>query len=275
MLGVSCGAWRVCMLACASGTVGVWWGQTQREGEERDRFGVRGVPRCAQGVHDGRGGGCGRRRDDVRHRARRARGGGGALGRRQDHAPEHAGRHGRVLVGHHHAGRARNQRVQQQGAHLLPPLRHRLRVPVLQRRAEPHGAGERGAGEPDLQGPARCGRGACPGGAGASAGQLPRPALRRRAAARGHRPRAGEEPEAASVRRAHRCAGLPYRQGHPAAVAGHVLRHRQDRRAHHAQLGVHGHSRPRHLHPRGARGGRRDQRGPAVGRRLGVGGERA
>ena len=35
-----------------------------------------------------------------------------------------------------------------------PPLRHRLRVPVLQSGAEPDGLGERGAGKPDLQGPA-------------------------------------------------------------------------------------------------------------------------
>ena len=39
-------------------------------------------------------------------------------------------------------------------ADALPPLRHRLRVPVLQPGAEPDGAGERGAGQPDLQGPA-------------------------------------------------------------------------------------------------------------------------
>ena len=59
-------------------------------------------------------------------------------------------------------------------------------------------------------------------GLGGADEQLPGPALRRRAAAGGHRPGAGQEPQAAAVRRANRRAGLRYRQGHFEAAAGHV-----------------------------------------------------
>ena len=63
------------------------------------------------------------------------------------------------------------------------------------------------------------------GGAGRPGAQLPRTAVRRRAAARGHRPRPGEEPQAPSVRRAHRRFGLRDGQGHPEAFAGHLPRY--------------------------------------------------
>ena len=54
--------------------------------------------------------------------------------------------------------------------------------------------------------------------------------------------------------------GLGHRQGHPEAVAGHVLRHGQDGGAHHAQLRVHRHRRPGDPHPRRTRCGRRSER---------------
>ena len=58
----------------------------------------------------------------------------------------------------------------------------------------------------------------------------------------------------------HRRARLPHGQGHPEAVAGHVLRHGQDGGAHHAQLRVHRHRRPGDPHPRRTRCGRRSER---------------
>ena len=50
--------------------------------------------------------------------------------------------------------------------------------------------------------------------------QLSRPALRRRAAAGGHCPGAGQKPQNPAVRRAHRRPGLQHRQGGFAAFAG-------------------------------------------------------
>ena len=74
----------------------------------------------------------------------------------------------------------------------------RICLPVLQPGAEPHRPGECGAGRPDLQrAPGRQGRAGARG-AGAPFEQLPRPALRRRAAAGGHRPCPGQKPQAAT-----------------------------------------------------------------------------
>ena len=247
-------------------------GKRSCEGEERDRFGIRGVPLDVRKVYThGRGGGGGRRRDDVRHRARRARGGGGALGRGQDDAPEHAGRDGRVLVGHHHAGRsARSARSPSKELTYYRRYDIGLRVPVLQPRAEPHGAWRtwswraRSARTRSMRHEvlAQVGLGRSP-------GQLPGAAFRRRAAARGHRPRAGEEPEAAC------CATSPtgaldYRTGKA------ILRLLQDTCFDTGKTvvlithnsGVHGERRPGDPHPRGARGGRPEvNEAPAVGRR--------
>ena len=60
--------------------------------------------------------------------------------------------------------------------------------------------------------------------------QLPRAAIGRRAAARVHCPRAGQEPQAAFVRRAHGCTRLQNRQADFAVAAGHL-----------PQAGHHGH----------------------------------
>ena len=62
--------------------------------------------------------------------------------------------------------------------------------------------------------------------------------LRRRAAARGHCPRAGKAAEAAAVRRADRRARRPDRQADLIPAAGAEPRGRHDRRHHHAQLGA-------------------------------------
>ena len=73
--------------------------------------------------------------------------------------------------------------------------------------------------------------------------QLPRTAVRRRAAARGHRPRPGEEPQAPSMRRAHRRFGLRDGQGHPEASAGYLPRYVAYGRRRHPQQRVHRHRR--------------------------------
>ena len=64
------------------------------------------------------------------------------------------------------------------------------------------------------------------GGLGGTAGEFPGAALRRGAAAGGHRPGAGQEPENPAVRRAHRRPGLQHRQGGAGAFAGHLPEHR-------------------------------------------------
>ena len=86
--------------------------------------------------------------------------------------------------------------------------------------------------------------GAGPGGPGGAAGQLPRPALRRRAAAGGHRPGPGQKPQAAAVRRAHRRPGLQHRQGHSEAAAGHLPQNRPDGDCHHPQQRPYRHGGP-------------------------------
>ena len=63
---------------------------------------------------------------------------------------------------------------------------------------------------------------------------FPRAALRRRAAARVHCARAGQEPEADAVRRADGRTGLPDRQAGAHALAGHVPQTRHDGHHHHA-----------------------------------------
>ena len=78
--------------------------------------------------------------------------------------------------------------------------------------------------------------------------QLPRSALRRRAAARRHRPRAGEESEAPALRRADRRARLCDRQADPEALAGHLPAKGRDGRGHHAQQRHHADGRPRDPH---------------------------
>lgn len=97
-----------------------------------------------------------------------------------------------------------------------------------------------------------------------------RAAVRRRAAARRHRPRPGEEPQAPSVRRAHRRARLRDGQGHPEAPAGHLPRHGAHGGRRHPQQRVHRHRRPRHPRARGLRGRRGAERGAAFRRRAGV-----
>ena len=89
------------------------------------------------------------------------------------------------------------------------PAQHRRRLPGLQAAAEPHGARQRRLRAPGhrqlAQGDPRQGAGhPAPDGPLHEAPPLPRPALRRRAAARQHRARVRQPPAAAAGRRADR-----------------------------------------------------------------------
>lgn len=75
----------------------------------------------------------------------------------------------------------------------------------------------------------------CHVGLGERLNNFPRPALRRRAAAGSHCPCAGQKPQAAAVRRAHRRAGLHHRQGHLKAPSGHLPPAGDDGGGHHPQ----------------------------------------
>ena len=79
-------------------------------------------------------------------------------------------------------------------------------------------------------------------------GPLPVPALRRRAAARRGRPRAGQGPRTHPRRRAHRQPRLPYRQARARRAEGHGRRRGQDGPARHAQPAARAGRRSRPAH---------------------------
>ena len=63
-------------------------------------------------------------------------------------------------------------------------------------------------------------------------------AFRRRAAASVHCPRTGQKPQAAALRRAHRCAGLPHRQTGAGPFAGYLPQDRTHRHCYYPQHGT-------------------------------------
>ena len=85
------------------------------------------------------------------------------------------------------------------------------------------------------------------------AAQLPLPALRRGAAAGGHRPGPGQEPQAPAVRRAHRRPGLCHRQADPETSPGHLPPAGDDGDRHHPQHRHRPHGRQGHPRERTAR----------------------
>lgn len=144
--------------------------------------------------------------------------------------------------------------------HVLPSLRYRVRLPVPQSRAEPRrlrtwSLPARSAGS------ARCGNRAQAGGPGPSpettsrrsfSGEQQRVAIAR-ALAKNLSSCLCDDPAGA--------LDYPHGQGHPEAVAGHVLRHGQDGGAHHAQLAFTAIADRGDPHPRRTRCGRRSERG--------------
>ncbi len=170
-----------------------------------------GGARPGQDLPDGRGRGAGAAR--CRPHAPRGRAGRAArpLGQREIHAAEHSrrarhafGRRGAVPRPADRAGR-------RAGADPLPAPACRLRLPVLQPHRQPHRAGECRAGDRDRRGADGAGGGAGAGRPRRPARSFPRPALRRRTAAGGHRPRHRQVAGPAVLRRADRRARQPHR----------------------------------------------------------------
>src|SRR6266516_4432905 len=212
------------------------WRQTRRQRRQRGRH--RPYRRCGAGLEqeDERAG------DAARVTQLRPGGRRGACAAR--HRPDsrrgcHGRRDGAERIGKVHAadhrwqpGGAQQRRgprlragpdeavAQRQGAAAAPF--DRLRVPGFQPAARPDGGGERLAaararrlaGQEGPRGRAARARRARPGRTG---GELPRPAVRRRTAAGGHRPRRGRGAPAAAGRRALGGARLGQRRGGHAA----------------------------------------------------------
>ena len=140
----------------------------------------------------------------------------------------------------------------------LSPRHGGLRLPVLQPGAQPHRPGKRDGRHRDQRRPDGRRRGPAAGRPGRPHGPFSLAAFRRRAAAGGHRPGAGQEPRAGALRRADRGAGLCHGQagaaaaGRPEGAAG------QDDRADHPQRRDRPGGRPRD--PAAQRAGGRDAR---------------
>src|SRR5204863_2065032 len=145
------------------------------------------------------------------------------LGRREEHPAAPA-----LLRGAAHQradpDRRKEPRPSQPGGSSLSPAQHRRRLPGLQAARQPHRGRERGIRARGA-GRFRCGhpraRPQAPrSGRPLAQGHEPSPAaLRRRAAAGRHRPRAGERADHPARRRAHRTSrSLAHRQHSPAAL---------------------------------------------------------
>ena len=185
---------------------------------------------------------------------------GDRLGQVDDHAPAHQG--ARALVGHDPGGGPRHRRGHAQAGPLLP-AQPRRRLPGLQAAAQPDAVRQRRLRAPGhrrqpARDPREGPRHPAPDGPLDEAPQLPRPALRRRAAARLGRARVRQPPAAAAGRRADRQPRpRDVHRDHAAALPDQPHRHDRHRR----------HARPRDgrqdapARDRAARGPRRARRG--------------
>ena len=127
----------------------------------------------------------------------------------------------------------------------VPPHARRLRLPVLQPDSEPHGARERRARHRDRRAADDAGGGARARRPRPAPRSLPGAALRRRAAARGHRARHRQAARRAALRRADRRARHHHRHRRARGARARQPRARHRHRRHHPQRRDRRHGRPR------------------------------